>query len=274
MNWLTLDPAQAQELTTVRLPLQAAVQLVSAVGFSLAQPQTDDSYTSLLWEEGRLMGILIPAPTPLRAALDPLSFTLLLLNGEGKPLAELPLTGQTLNAALTWLQQQLAHCGVFEPRLTLGEYPPALQNHPLTQGEPFPVTPESLRMELMAYFNNSLPLLQSLVQSRSIASPCSIWPHNFDMATLLSFPEGKTIGIGLSTGDSGYPEPYWYITLYPYPSPPFPALAGAGSWHIVGWVGAVLKASQLSPTAAEQLQQVQDFIQSAVSASEHLLAVV
>jgi hypothetical protein len=272
-TWLDLNPLLANKLSEVRLNLQGAAQLVSAVGFSLAAPQSDDSQTSLYWEANLFAGVLIPAPTPVRAALDPITFTLLLLDQTGKPLAHFNLTGQTLEQGLAWLQQQLDHYGVEGPRLALGEYPPALQHHPLTQGVPFSDTPPALHQELVNYFTNTVQLLQPLVQGHTNAAALLVWPHNFDIATLHSFPDGKTIGIGLSPGDTTYPQPYWYITPAPYPGPPYPDLTGGGFWHSSGWVGAVLTGSQLTPESADQPQQVQEFITSALTASASLLAV-
>jgi hypothetical protein len=72
-----------------------------------------------------------------------------------------------------------------------------------------------------------------------------IWPHHFDMATLLYLPghgESMTIGIGLSPGDMNYAEPYWYVPPYPYPQVArFPELDGHGMWHTQDWVRAILE---------------------------------
>jgi hypothetical protein len=118
----------------------------------------------------------------------------LLLDQTGKPLAHFNLTGQTLEQGLAWLQQQLDHYGVEGPRLGLGEYPPALQHHPLTQGVPFSDTAQ--HQELVNYFTNTVQLLQPLVQEHPNAAALLVWPHNFDIATLLSFPDGKPSASG------------------------------------------------------------------------------
>lgn len=54
----------------------------------------------------------------------------------------------------------------------------------------------------------------------------------------------RSVGVGLSPGDSGYPEPYVYVTPWPYPTGELPALPW-GHWHTEGWTGAVLRGSAL-----------------------------
>ena len=97
------------------------------------------------------------------------------------------------------------------------------------------------------------------------------------MATLIMLPGTKndtplTVGVGLSPGDTSYDEPYWYVSPYPYPDTAnLPPLAGDGFWHTQHWVGAVLTASRLTQDISITEQQVESFIDSAVSASIYLL---
>jgi hypothetical protein len=103
-----------------------------------------------------------------------------------------------------------------------------------------------------------------------------IWPHHFDLATLISLPhtqkdESVSIGVGMSPGDGNYNEPYWYVTPWPDPTPVnLPKLSSSGTWHTKGWVGAILTASQLSQEK-EQQKQVKSFLDSGVKASLELL---
>ena len=83
------------------------------------------------------------------------------------------------------------------------------------------------------------------------------------MATLVKVegnpdPElAKSIGVGLSPGDETYPEPYYYVTPWPYPEreKPLPDLP-AGEWHTVGWTGAVLHYRDLVALPAEQQETI------------------
>lgn len=85
-------------------------------------------------------------------------------------------------------------------------------------------------------------------------SPIQLWPHHFDVSMLWlpgekipgQDPEDeensdKQMNFGFTLGDAGIPEPYFYITAYPWPDA-FPDLqlpAGA-RWHTEGFNGAVL----------------------------------
>ncbi|GET43666.1 hypothetical protein [Microseira wollei] len=105
------------------------------------------------------------------------------------------------------------------------------------------------------------------------------------MATLITLPDKHsqaehgneggemTVGVGMSPGDKSYDEPYWYVTPWPYPDTTnLPQVDGGGFWHTQHWVGAVLKASQLTQeSASAQAKQVRVFLDSAVKASKALL---
>lgn len=97
---------------------------------------------------------------------------------------------------------------------------------------------------LTACFTNTVQLLQAQFYMEDKASPVRTWPHHFDMATLVKVegnpdPElAKSIGVGLSTGDETYQEPYFYVTPWPYPDreKPLPELP-AGEWHAADRTG-------------------------------------
>src|SRR5918912_81934 len=91
------------------------------------------------------------------------------------------------------------------------------------------------------------------------------WPHHFDIATLLEFAGGRSIGAGLSPGDESCDGPYWYVNHYPAtPRRDLPPLAGGGTWNTSGWVGAILPLSRGG--------DVQAFLDSAIAASRTLIA--
>lgn len=77
------------------------------------------------------------------------------------------------------------------------------------------------------------------------ASAVRVWPHHFDIATLITLDDGdaeraRSVGVGLSPGDGGIPQPYFYVTPWPYPESKFgPKLPWNGYWHSKGWFGAV-----------------------------------
>jgi Family of unknown function (DUF5996) len=90
-------------------------------------------------------------------------------------------------------------------------------------------------------------------------SNINFWPHHMDLALLVF--NGKLIpgkdpkdwdnsreqmNFGFSPGDSGIPEPYFYVTAYPFPEKTISkSLPGRAYWNKEGWKGAVLSYSNL-----------------------------
>lgn len=107
---------------------------------------------------------------------------------------------------------------------------------------------------------------------REETSPVQLWPHHFDFS-LVWFSGRLAPGVdpddaenadeqmafGFSTGDSSVPEPYFYITAYPWQETLLQYEAPAGArWHTDGWKGALLLYSIV--TKSEQpKEQLLDF---------------
>jgi hypothetical protein len=85
-------------------------------------------------------------------------------------------------------------------------------------------------------------------------SPIHIWPHHFDLAMLWLPGEkipgqnpadeessDKQMNFGFAFGDTGIPEPYFYVTAFPLPDAlPGLALPDGTNWQSEGFSGAVL----------------------------------
>ena len=90
-------------------------------------------------------------------------------------------------------------------------------------------------------------------------SSINFWPHHFDLALLIF--SGKLIdgqdetnwdysreqmNYGLSSGDGGISQPYFYVTAYPFDKELLKMeLPGFAEWHTEGWNGLVIKLSKL-----------------------------
>lgn len=85
-------------------------------------------------------------------------------------------------------------------------------------------------------------------------SPIQLWPHHFDLA-MLYLPGGKIPGqdpsneemsdkqmnFGFLFGDNFLPEPYFYITAYPFPAKLTDLkLSNGAEWQTEGFTGVVL----------------------------------
>jgi hypothetical protein len=86
-------------------------------------------------------------------------------------------------------------------------------------------------------------------------SPVQLWPHHFDLA-LLYLPgekipgedpaneelSDKQMNFGFAFGDASIPEPYFYVTAYPFPDGLTAApLPDGAVWQKEGFSGAVLR---------------------------------
>lgn len=268
-----ISTSSLQLLTTARLQLHYAIQPIAAVGAALAVPQPDGSQASLYWDAQlqSFVGNLIQAQQAFRVGLDPVNLVLRVLDGQGGTIAELPLDGKTLTAAMDWLKEAIAPLGADTSQIQLLSYPPDdFPDAPIAHGAPFDAADADARVALADYYAISNALLQGIA-TRTAASAVYIWPHHFDMATLIDrsvqADGSRTIGVGLSPGDTSYPEPYWYVSPYPYPAiADLPDLAGIGVWHTHHWVGAVLTASALHQTGLEsnRIDQLQRFLNHAI----------
>ena len=225
-------------LTDARLQLHWAAQLAAMPGRTLAPPRPDDSQASFRWMDGALV-----QEDDLRSGLRLRDLTLLL--GD----AEYPLDGRTLGDGFAWLAARL-------PRLRK-VFDDPMPYHPVKEGAPFSLRDGQAFAALSDCYAEAARLL------RAIHDDERTWPHHFDIATLLEFDGGKSIGAGLSPGDASCDEPYWYVNHSPVASGNFPPLAGGGTWNTSGWIGAILPASRGGDAQA--------FLDSAVAASRRLL---
>ncbi len=271
-----------QELTESRLQLHYAVQYIAATGAALAEPLQDDSHTSFGWNSvlAAFVGSTIPAAQPFQMALEPVSLTLIVVDDQKDTIASLPLHGKTMREGLNWLQQEVSKLGADASKIVFLDYPPnEFPDHPLARGASFDSSQTSALRELVDYYIVTDRLLQTIVTSNEKASAIHIWPHHLDIAMLITLSSIKsghplTIGVGLSPGDTTYPEPYWYVSPYPYPDiANLPALDSQAFWHTQHWVGAVLRSPRLveNAKAETQQQQVATFLHSALEASIVLL---
>jgi hypothetical protein len=221
-----------------------------------------------------------PGCRPFRAALRPSLPAILLLDGDGNAIRELPLAGRTLDEAYAWLTaevESLLGRPLDQPLERPGNDLPA---HPVKDGRPFDTADAAAFAEAGRWFAGAHRLLSALAAREPRASEVRCWPHHFDLAMLISLdgadtdPESaRSIGAGLSPGDSGRSAPYFYVTPWPYPpGKKLPPLAGGGIWNTEGWVGAVLDAAQILEAAPQERERrIQSFLDSAVAACHRLL---
>lgn len=280
-DWETLGAVDPRLLTDARLQLHWAAQAASAVGKMLGEPHPDSRQQSFRWQEDSrcLAQAIVAGRTNFRSALRFHPPTLAFLDESGQSLQEFPLQGRTLDEAYLWVAETAEglYGAALPGELERGD---GLPPHPVAAGAPFDAEAGASFSELERYFGGASRLLEGIAARRPEASEVRCWPHHFDVATLLELdrPGGsetaRSIGVGLSPGDSSYSEPYFYVTPWPYPEEAdLPRLPAGGFWHREGWLGAVLLSETLAGTSSNgsQRRRIQEFLDAAVEASRQVL---
>jgi hypothetical protein len=284
--WEKLGEPAPNALSDARLQLHHAAQIAASIGFTFVEPAEDDSHTNFEWVDA--LGALVTKPavgdTPFQAGLQVGGLRLLLIDGkDGQTIySEYDLHGQTIEDAYGWLELIAERFrGAPSPK-DLVRSPNPIPDHAVAQGRPFSFAPKEAFHEIARWYGNCGRMLRKVQAETPKASPVRCWPHHFDIATLIQLAaakghaSGRSIGVGMAPGDSSYPEPYLYVTPWPYPkNRPLPDLAGKGEWHTEGWLGAALTAPNLvaAGSAEAQAQRAGDFIASAIQACRELVGV-
>lgn len=280
-GWTELGRAVLETLTDARLQLHWSSQVVASVGVSFITPRPDDSHPNLEWLSGPrlLAGNLTEHAPRFRAAIQPATLTLHLLDEGTRSQAELSLAGRTLDEAHRWLAEAIAAFTGGEVRGPLTRPAYDIPAHPVGEGASFSAPAEDLR-EIERWYANADATLRSLQASIPRASPVRCWPHHFDIALLVKLDEeagsehARTIGVGMTPGDGSYAAPYWYVNPWPRPDPgALPPLQGPGHWHTEGWVGVVLTGPELVAAGggASQVHTVRLYLDSALAACRAVL---
>ncbi|MEP7010818.1 MAG: hypothetical protein ABJC13_10880 [Acidobacteriota bacterium] len=276
-----LGSVSNDDLIETRRTLHWAMAAASAPGKQLIPARPDAAEQSLVWDSGRsafLQGQIAGIHETFRSALVVDPPALALFDKAGDEIASHPLAGQTLDEVYAWLTVEV------ETRI----------EHPLGKPleRPLPNQPEETEMpdagvahgapfqfnlggpaELARWFAFGAGRFEEILANDPQAGEILLWPHHFDLATLITLAgEGEnasTVGVGLSPGDSTRPLPYFYVNAWPTPKEPaLPALPSGGVWNTEGWFGAVLEGAPLLAlgTAEEQAAAARDFLAVALEA--------
>jgi thiamine pyrophosphate-dependent acetolactate synthase large subunit-like protein/nitrite reductase/ring-hydroxylating ferredoxin subunit len=205
-----------------------------------------------------------------RVGLRVADLTLLVLKDDSER-ASLALSGQTLSQALDELRARLVSTlGRDVPQLALLSH--EMPAHPVDKGAAFDLAGREASLpELARWIANAHDALSGFVKGNAKASPVRLWPHHFDMASLIADEAGgdpeqqKSVNVGLSFGDGSYPEPYVYVSPWPYPASrnETPRLSH-GHWHSEGFFAAVFRGSEIVGAGSQgQAERVEQFLAQA-----------
>ena len=270
--WKILGAVPPAELLNARLEAHHAVQWVARATRAYCKAEPDDSHTSLSWDSSTraLMGRSLSPDLTLGLRVEDL--TLLVKSKRGNE--SFNLLGLTESTVGAWMAQLLKQHDL-DPQKLNDPGPYTLIHQHLDSDGVYGTANKKGVEELAKYYNNAVPILEDVRTSYPQASPVRCWPHFFDIATLLTFEqkdtaEKATIGVGCSPGDATYHEPYFYVSLWPYPlKEKLPSVMAPAFWHLEGFTALILRSSDLvSEIDSEQQQfQVRAIIEQGVKES-------
>jgi hypothetical protein len=259
------DISEADPRTVAaRLVLHYAIQPLASTSAALASPAPDGSHLGLEWDGSRrrIQTVPIPAERPVRITLDPPDLRCSLIDGDDNVMASVDLACLRVGDVFDWLRTELNRIGLKGETVVPLLFPTDdFPFHTLALGDRFPSDGQRERDVLASLYHTSAHLLTERLPPAHRSAPLRLWPHHLDLARLLSFPDGKSVGVGFSPGDQAYGEPYWYVSPWPYPTD-LPGLR-LGHWHTAGWTGAVLRLSE----AEEGADAAGPFLQEAFAAA-------
>lgn len=263
-----------ESLVAARNMAHAAVQLTTRAARANLKPEPDDSQSNLGWDESRSAFMSHPLPAsqqPISVGVGLIDLKLMLVAND-KEFASLTLSGCTVGEAENWLDAHMEAIGLAPMSSISLPY-----DLPADAAEVSTYSTDGLRKELRSlasWFGLANMVLTGLVAKKSSLKPgpsvVRCWPHHFDIATYISLEHGDSetargIGVGLSPGDEGYREPYFYVNPWPHletsglPAPPVP-----GHWHTQGYVGMIATATELL-SCPDVDTGTADFVAEAVS---------
>jgi len=271
-KWQTLNRISDDRLFEARAQLHQAAQLLTAVGISFIPPKPDDSHTSFKWSQKSLHFLSQGFGDELafHLSLNPVDLTLQAFHSN-EALAEIKLNGVTLKQAASDLQFFLEDHGLPKDLFTMKRHF-ELPDYPGRWENAFDISDADAFQTLAASYGNAASEFEIKIKNDSRASDLMIWPHHFDLATLIGTGADQSIGMGISPGDGSYTAPYYYVSVWPIPSPEQIEAQplSQGRWHTQGWTGMVLTLDQITSysEAAGQKSVVQTFLNEALSHAE------
>jgi hypothetical protein len=275
--WDPLGSESPGLLVRDRLLLHHGVQILASFCQALLEARPDDGHRSMIWVDDDRAFRTEATRDGLHAVLRVPHFMLELRRGDAA-VDVLGLSRRTVAEGRTWLGAAVGEVrSTPEVELESPEY--EIPEHPAGGDAPLEPDPKAL-LELSRWYHNAHLVLGPLASGVPEASPVRCWPHHFDMATLMTFPaaddaeDPRYVGVGLSPGDDGYAFPYLYVNGWPAPrAADLPELAPPGHWHTDGWVGAVLKAEEVTgiPHSDGQAAVLTDFVARSVAAMRKVM---
>lgn len=257
-------------------PFHHAAQYIAMAGKAYLAHMDDDSHTNMAWDgkKNAYTGRPITGSSIFYLALETNDFTLALADAGKEEWPRLPLHGKTREEVLAWLQSEVEKRGL-NPELLKWDLHYEIPHYEYDDGKPYAIPEKEVQNDLAAYRSNANIILGNIGLRFKDSSEVRIWPHHFDSGLFIPYgkdQEGnvtKGIYAGWNIADEHVPEPYFYITFYPWDHVrpvQLPGLLSKGHWHTNGFYGIFLKSTVLAsiPSAKEQFYQLREFFDEGI----------
>lgn len=269
--WITLGTIDPSALVDARLAAHWASQVPAAAAAALLPARSDFAHTNLGWDPATnaLLTRALGDDAAVYAGLQLPELAWIVVK-DGAIVASESVDGKTLADGQAWLAGALSKAlGVDVPALASFEHD--MPEHAAGGGAAFDLSGlADAEVEVAKWLANAHALLERFVREDSAASEVRLWPHHFDVASLITLvphedaEKAKSINVGVSLGDSSHAQPYLYVSPWPYPAsrseaPPLVY----GQWHDDGFFGAVLTAKELVAGGESQSQRAEQFLAQA-----------
>lgn len=246
----------AGSLSDARFLTHHACQWVSKAARANLEAVPDDSHSNLGWDKGKnaLLSHLLGNQYQLGFRF---SEPALIWISQGQVENELILSGDS-SVVKNWVDNRLSSAGLSET--DMAEMPYELDGEP----DYAEFTSSVKEAEKLGHwFSIANASLEAVVDYLGDTfdpgpSPVRCWPHHFDIATLISLESGdpetaRSIGLGMSPGDTAYEDPYFYCSPWPVPDiKKLPEPPEHFRWHTEGFVSMVLNTNNLVESLDEK----------------------
>ncbi len=235
-----------------------AAQLLAATARAFLDKKDDDSQAAMIWnDKAKVLSTqkLSHATYPY-VVLNIADLSIGFMQEDGNITQSLSLHGETLQSAI----KQISSIMNIDT-ISLSK-PYELPELRIGISEAFDKSQRKSLLLCEKIFENAYNAILPYAQAET--SIINIWPHHFDIASLLTYQakgEKKFIGIGLSPGDINSSNVYFYINTWPYPKIDTKTIEPlkAGLWQTEGWTGAILNIDEII-NSDHQEKTVQDFL--------------
>lgn len=268
-----LSHMNVEQLAPARAIAHLATQHLTKAARANLEAMPDDSHSNLGWDS--VLGAFLTHPLDgwfVGLSLSPLRIFV----SEGNEIREdLHLNGVSDIEVGKWLDLRLTSQGlsagsVIDLPYDLPEEVAAI--HSYSEAE-YKQALEALAGWYKAAANALEKIVSGNADIKPGPSPVRCWPHHFDIATYVSLEDGdpetaRGIGVGLSPGDDGYNEPYFYINPWPHlDKDNLPAVVEPGHWHVEGYVGLIATANELQGSE-DILSAITKFVQQSFATAK------